>query len=185
MKSILIHNFTRSNIHRLSAFLEKHKFYNVHAQIEPEFFTREILGLCKRFGLNVVIPVDGLEGSHNSVAEIVKRNPDFEALVAEYPREKIELLRHSKMDSSAENLIGLALNWPRIRIRALRAMSHADAYYHEAAQIDDFMRENPAEADEMNIVWGDFLENNFAMFDYGLVEQLGLIGDNVCLVTTK
>lgn len=185
MKSILIHNFTRSNIHRLAAFLEKHKLYNAHAKIEPEFFTREIFGLCSRYGLNVVVPLSGLEGGHESVAEVCKRNPDFEALVAEYPREKIELLRHSTVESSAENLIGLALNWPRIRVRALRALAHADAYYHEAQMIDEFMAANQAEAAEMNIVWGDFLENSFSMLDYGLAEQLGLIGDNVCLVTTK
>lgn len=185
MKSVLLTNFTKSNVYRLGAFLEKHKLYNVHAVIPAGEFTEQIAALCGRYGLNVFIPLSGIENGHESVMEVVKRNPNFEEVVASYPRNKIEILRRSTDQMDAENLIGLAMNWPRLRVRALRSSSLYDSFYDEMELALKFMEQDKEAADVMNISWGQHLENDFDVINYGLLENMGIIGENVCLATTK
>ncbi|ANZ48465.1 hypothetical protein BIZ78_gp110 [Erwinia phage vB_EamM_Caitlin] len=185
MKSLLIHNFTKRNVHLVDAFLRKHKLYNAHAIVPAEHFTKEIEVLCVRFGLNVLVPLSGLEGGHLSLQEVEKRNPGIEERIANFPRHKIEILRRSSRNMDAENLIGLALNWPELRVRACRSLEQYDAFGEEMHMVFGFMEQNQDEAKTINIHFGEELENDFQMLDFGLLSDLGLVGANECLVMTK
>ena len=48
-----------------------------------------------------------------------------------------------------------------------------------------FMEQNQDEAKSINIHFGQELESDFQMFDFGLALDLGLVGANECLVMTK
>lgn len=185
MKSLLIHNFTKRSLHLVDLFLRKHKLYNVHAIVPADSFTKDVDALCVRFGLNVIVPLSGLEGGHLSLQEVEKRNPGIEERIKNFPRHKIEILRRSTRNMDAENLLGLALNWPEIRVRACRALEQYDAFGEEMHIIHGFMDQNQDEAKNINILFGEELENDFQMLDIGLLADLGLVGVDECLVMTK
>ncbi|HHS7556373.1 TPA: hypothetical protein ACTPQ1_004665 [Salmonella enterica] len=187
MKSILIHNFTKRKLHLVDRFLRKKKLYNVHAIVSGEDFTDDIQSLLIKYGLNVIIPVNCVEKGHESVAEIEKRNPGFEARVLAYPRHKIELLRHSDMEPSPESLIALGLSFPRMRIRNLRNTTPVDAYYTERQIFEEhlFPQLEEDEQHQITVVWGDDLDQSFQMLDFGLLFELGLIEEDECLLMTK
>lgn len=185
MKSLLIHNFTKRSLHLVDAFLRKHKLYNVHAIVPADSFTKDVETLCVRYGLNVIVPLTGLEGDHNALAEVEKRNPGIEERIKTFPRHKIEILRRSTRNLDTENLLGLALNWPELRVRACRSLEQYDAFGEEMHMIFGFMEQNQDEAKSINIHFGQELESDFQMFDFGLALDLGLVGANECLVMTK
>lgn len=185
MKSLLIHNFTKRNIHHLDVFLRKHKLYNAHALVPAEAFSKEVENLCVRFGLNVIVQLSGLEGDHHSLAEVEKRNPGIEERIKTFPRHKLEILRRSTRNMDTENLLGLALNWPELRVRACRSLEQFDAFGEEMHMVFGFMEQNQDDAKTMNIHFGGELENDFQMLDFGLLNDLGLVGAIECLVMTK
>lgn len=196
MKSLLIHNFTKRNLHLVAAFMQKHGMYNIHAIVEPDAFTDEVRRLCVRFGLNVILPLDGIEKTHNSVEQVEKRNPGFEQRVAEFPRHKIEILRRSTQNLDTDNLIGLAINWADhenpdaadlvgIRVRALRSNHQFDSFGEEMHQIFVFQEQNGDLAEKMKFIWGEELSEHFQMVDFGLLMDLGLAGESECLVMTR
>ncbi|ANZ48744.1 hypothetical protein BIZ83_gp109 [Erwinia phage vB_EamM_ChrisDB] len=185
MKSLLIHNFTKRSLHLVDLFLRKHKLYNVHAIVPAEDFSKEVEALCVRFGLNVIVPLSGLEGGHLSLQEVEKRNPGIEERIKTFPRHKIEILRRSTRNMDAENLLGLAMNWPEIRVRACRSLEQYDAFGEEMHMVFGYMEQNQDEAKTLNFHFGDELETDFQMFDFGLAMELGLVGANECLIMTK
>jgi len=185
MKAFLIHNFTKRSHHLVAAFLHKHGLYNAHALVAPDAFTDDVVKLCIRFGLNVILTLDGVEEHHNSVVEVEKRNPGFEARVTDFPRHKIEILRRSTRNLDTENLIGLALSWPELRVRAVRSHEAYDAFGEEMHLTRAYMEQNQDHAEQMNIVWGQDIYTDFQLFDFDLAMDLGLVGATECLVMTK
>lgn len=187
MKSILIHNFTKRKLHLVDRFLRKNKLFNVHAIVAGEDFTDEIQHLLIKYGLNVLVPVTCVEAGHESVAEIEKRNPGFEQRLLAYPRHKIELLRHSGMNPSAESIVALGLSFPRMRIRNLRSPTPVDGYYTEREIFHDHLLPQLSDEEQVSIavMWGDNLDQDFQMLDFGLLLELGLIEEDECLLLTK
>lgn len=187
MKSILIHNFTKRKLHLVERFLRKHKLYNVHAIIPGEDFTEEIKPLLIKYGLNVMIPVYCTETGHESVVEIEKRNPGFEQRVLDYPRHKIELLRYSAENPSSASIAALAVSFPRLPIRCLRSTSIYDAYYveHQTFNENVLPQLTDEERDIANVVWSNDLSETFQLIDFGLLQELGMVGEEECLLLTK
>ncbi|ANZ50081.1 hypothetical protein PARSHIK_172 [Erwinia phage vB_EamM_Parshik] len=185
MKSLLIHNFTRRNVHLVEAFLRKHKLYNIHAIVPGEDFNDDTIRLLNRYGLNVILPLQGVEDDHQSVVEIEKRNPGFEKRVVAFPKHKLQVLRRSTGDADPTNVVGLALNFPGVTVRALRGTHLTDAFYHEFEVARKTLEEMGDEAEEAKLLWGEELENDFQFIDFGLLVDLGIAGESGCLVTTK
>lgn len=185
MKSLLIHNFTKRSLHLVDAFLRKHKLYNIHAVVPADSFTKEVDALCIRFGLNVIVPLSGLEGGHDSLKEVEKRNPGIEERIKAFPRHKIEILRRAGRAMDTENLLGLALNWPELKVRACRSQEQYDSFGEEMHVVFGYMEQNREDTQNINILFGEELEGCFQMLDFGLAIDLGLVGANECLVMTK
>lgn len=133
----------------------------------------------------MIVPLSGLEGGHESLAEVEKRNPGVEERIKNFPRHKIEILRRSTRNMEVDNLLGLGLNWPEIRVRACRSLEQYDAFGEEMHMVFGYMEQNQDEAQTMNFHFGDELETDFQMFDFGLALDLGLVGATECLIMTK
>ncbi|QVW55313.1 hypothetical protein pEaSNUABM29_00273 [Erwinia phage pEa_SNUABM_29] len=174
-------------MHLVDRFLRKKKLFNVHAIVSGEDFTDEIHSLLIKYGLNVIIPVNCVEKGHESVAEIEKRNPGFEARVLAYPRHKIELLRRSDMEGSPESIIALGMSFPRLRIRNLRNTTPVDSYYAERQIFEEHLlpQLEQEEQHDISVLWGDDLDQSFQMLDFGLLFELGLIEEDECLLLAK
>lgn len=185
MKSLLIHNFTRHNLHLVDAFMRKHKLYNIHAIVPGEDFNDDIIKLLNRYSLNVIIPLRCVEEGHNSVLAVEQRNPGFEERVKAYPKHKLQIMRRANEQSSAVSIIGLALNFPGTPIRAMRGTHLTDAFYHEYEVANKTLEDMGDEAQGATIVWGEELENDFQFIDFGLLQTLGIVGASECLVMTK
>lgn len=185
MKSLLIHNFTQRSLHLVDAFLRKHKMYNVHAIVPGEDFNDDVIRLLNRYGLNVIIPMSCVEEGHQSVIAIESRNPGFEERVKAFPKHKLQIMRRSGGVSNATSVLGLALNFPGVTIRALRSPHLTDAFYHEYDVVQRTLEEMGDEASEAKLVWGEELENDFQFIDFGLLAELGIAGATECLVMTK
>lgn len=183
--AVLIHNFTKHKTHEVGEFIRKYGLINAHVLINGEDLTEELVGFVSKYSLNLIVELDGVEKGFNSISDVLRRNPDFETLMEKIPRNKVEIVRHSKAEPDVTNLIGLALNWPRIKVHAVRAKEFHDSYYQEFDLFQAFMVENQDIAEDINIIFQTNIMADFSVIDYGLLRDINVIGGTECLVKTK
>lgn len=182
MKSPLIHNFTKSDSRIFGEFLRKYKMFNAHILLDGDKLTPEIAKLITRYSLNVMIPLECTEVGHQSIKAIEKRNPGFEALLASLPPSKVDILFTTKMDTNPNSLIVLALNYPHHDILVRRHPENVCAFFDVQSVVNVFSEKDTTVA---NLDWIYDLSRNFTPVDYGALKELGLVGEQECLVMSK
>lgn len=182
MKSPLIHNFTKHDARLFGEFLRKNKLFNAHILIEGDKLTPDVAKLVNRFSLNMIIPIDCMEVGHQSVAAIEKRNPGFTELLNSLPPSKAELLFTTKMGCNPSSLLSIALSYPNNDIIVRRDPEAMCSFFDVQGVVQAF---SAADTPIENVEWAYDLGRNYTPIDYGMLKELGLVGEQECLVMTK
>lgn len=182
MKSPLIHNFTKHDARLFGEFLRKNKMFNAHVLLDGDKLTADVAKLINRYSLNILLPLECIEVGHQSIAAIEKRNPGFTELLATLPASKVEILYTTKMNCNPSSLLSLALSYPNHAIIVRRDPEAMCSFYDVQGVIQAFSQ---ADTPITNVEWAYDLSRNYAPIDYGMLKELGLVGEQECLVMTK
>lgn len=183
MKSLLIQDFTKYDNHRIAAFLQHYKMFNVHVIIPGDAFTDQVLKLVNRFALNVIIPIHCVENGHESVAQIELRNPGFEERLLAAPASKVNILRQSTLEVGGESIVALAMSFPNIPVWMVRNPDDACCYYDDIGFMRAFCEKDTPLP---NLKYRFDLRTDFTVLSYETLEKVGMAGgDKECLVLVK
>lgn len=182
MKSLLLQNFTKYDSRKVEAFLQHYKLFNIHAIVPADDFNDHWLRLMNRYALNVVLPVECVEKGHNSVAEIEKRNPGFEARILAAPASKLTLMRQSTNERGSDSLVALCLSFPDVPVWMVRNPEGACHYFDDMMFMQAF-QENDQPLP--NLVYRLDLRIDFELMSYDMLTKVGFVGEKECLVLAR
>lgn len=188
-KDILLKGFNRFELPQIEELIRKHKLQNIYAEIPGDGIDEKTIKLVIRHGLNLIIPVDCVEVGHNSIEQILLRNPKFEELLKEIPRGKVSFLRRCKrgfnQDDVGNSIIALARSYD-YRIFNVRGVEEFCSYHSEMETVRLYQEQfTEPEFDVSNIEFIPSYESRFELIDYTLLRSVGIIGVKECLVLTK
>ncbi|ANZ49530.1 hypothetical protein WELLINGTON_177 [Erwinia phage Wellington] len=182
MKSLLLQNFTKYDSRKIEAFLQHYKLFNIHAIVPADDFNDHWLRLINRFALNVVLPIQCVENGHDSLAEIEKRNPGFEARILAAPASKVNILRTGTIDRGGDSLVALCLSFPDVPVWMVRNPESACHYFDDMMFMQAF-QENDQPLP--NLQYRLDLRIDFEIMSYDMLTKVGFVGEKECLVLTR
>lgn len=182
MKSLLLQNFTKYDSRKIEAFLQHYKLFNIHAIVPPDDFNDQWLRLMNRYAINVVLPIQCVENGHDSIVEIEKRNPGFEARIQAAPASKLNILRTSTLERGSDSLVALALSFPEVPVWMVRNPEGPCQYYDDMMFMRAF-QENDAPLE--NLQYRLDLRADFELVSYEMLTKVGFVGEKECLVLTR
>ena len=182
-KDILLKNFTKFNIADVTALIEKYNLYNIYVIIDADSINEKTASMINRYGLNLLVNVDCVEDGPNSVQNIELRNPVFTETIKAMPKSKVTLYRKSAWGQKAANAIAVALSFPENRYFYVHSDLPNCAYYQDIITIDAYFA--TPEAGECKIEYLHTLESRFDIIDYGLLTNIGILGEESCILKVK
>jgi len=182
MKNLLIQDFTKFDSRKIEAFLQHHKLFNVHAIVPADAFTDQWLKLMNRFAINVVVPLDGVDDTHNGLFESEKRNPGLEARLLAAPASKLNILFQSSLEPGHGKAVALALSFPEVPVWMVRNPEGPCQYFDDMQLVRAF---DANDAPLPNVQYRLDLRADFYPVSYETLTKSGIVGENECLVLVK
>lgn len=182
IKDILISNFTRFDFESVKSLIVKKKLFGVSIKVPADAMSDDVVKLAVQYGLSVYLPIDCIEKGRNSIAEILKRNPDFLTQLESIGAGMVYFLRESKRESGASSFITLAHNYP-YRVVVLRSAQGVCSFYEDLDLYEQYINSIESADDLPNSV--QFLasiEKDFDVIDYSVLRNIGIIGDDQCIL---
>lgn len=188
MKDIVLTNFTRFDLKAIEELIVKYKLHNIWVQMPADGIDENTVRLINRYSLNLIIPVDCVEKGHNSIQNILERNPKFLEYVEQLPKGKVSFLRVSKnMVDGSSSIIAIARSFPENIVYNVRNVEGHCTYHEDMAVVEAYQREyeHQPELAVTNLRFMLSLQERFDVIDYSLLKTIGIIGVQECIVMQK